>query len=97
MPRGDFRLLVLFSLFALLVSNTAGGLASRLARGLALAATAVLNAFSEITCFNGLNSLHILYLLLRINCLLYKLYHSTFRLSRVFVANVGDGFNFFIR
>ena len=43
---------------ALLVSDTAAGLASRLARGLALAATAVLCAFAKVASFNGLNMLH---------------------------------------
>ena len=43
---------------ALLVSDTAAGLASRLARGLALAATAVLCALAQVASFNGLNMLH---------------------------------------
>ena len=43
---------------ALLVSDTAAGLASRLARGLAFAATAVLCAFAKVTSFNGLDMFH---------------------------------------
>ena len=43
---------------ALLVSDTAAGLASRLARGLALAATAVLCAFAKVASFNGLDMFH---------------------------------------
>ena len=43
---------------ALLVSDTAAGLASRLARGLAFAATAVLCAFAKVASFNSLNMLH---------------------------------------
>ena len=52
------RLLLADALLALLVSNTAGSLASGLAGGLALAATAVLYAFLEIACFDSLDSLH---------------------------------------
>ena len=48
-----FRLLL-----ASLVSNTARGLASRLAGGLALAASAVLNGSLEITGIDSTNSLH---------------------------------------
>ena len=43
---------------ALLVSDTAAGLASRLARGLAFAATAVLCAFAKVTSFDGLDMFH---------------------------------------
>ena len=48
------KLLVL----ALLVSDTAAGLACRLARGLALAATAILCAVAKVASFDGLNMLH---------------------------------------
>jgi hypothetical protein len=41
-----------------LVSDTAAGLASRLARGLAFAATAVLCAFAKVTSFDSLNMFH---------------------------------------
>ena len=44
---------------ALLVSNTAAGLASRLARGLALTASAVLSALAKILGFNSLDVFHI--------------------------------------
>ena len=44
--------------FALLVSNAAGSLASRLAGGLALAATAVFNSLLDILGFDSLNSVH---------------------------------------
>ena len=43
---------------ALLVSDATAGLASRLARCLALAATAVLSAVAKIACFNSLNVFH---------------------------------------
>ena len=43
---------------ALLVSNTAAGLASRLAGSLALAATAVLCAVAQITGLDSLDMLH---------------------------------------
>ena len=43
---------------ALLISDAAAGLAGRLARGLAFAATAVLCAFAKVTSFNSLNMLH---------------------------------------
>ena len=45
-------------LLASLVSNTARGLASRLAGGLALAASAVLNGSLEVTGIDSTNSLH---------------------------------------
>jgi hypothetical protein len=48
----------LFLILALLICNAARGLASRLARGLALAATAVLNGFCNIFGFNGVDSFH---------------------------------------
>ena len=46
----------LLLILALLICNAARGLASRLARGLALAATAVLYGLCNILGFNGLNS-----------------------------------------
>ena len=52
---------ILFSVrlaFALLVCNTAAGLASGLAGSLALAATAILCALAKILGFNSLNMLH---------------------------------------
>ena len=48
--------LVSVLILALLICNTARCLASGLARGLALAATAVLNGLCNILSFNGLNS-----------------------------------------
>ena len=54
--RGQNLLLVL--VFALLVSNTARGLASRLAGCLAFAAAAVLNALCQVTSSKCLDSLH---------------------------------------
>jgi hypothetical protein len=58
--------LVLVSL-AFLVSNAARGLASGLAGGLALAATTVVYALSEITGLDSLNSLHDNFLLIEIS------------------------------
>ena len=49
-----FRLLAL----ALLICNTAAGLASRLARGLAFAAAAVLRACAKVAGLKSLNVLH---------------------------------------
>ena len=43
---------------ALLICNAAAGLASRLARGLAFAATAVLCACAEILGLDGFNMFH---------------------------------------
>ena len=58
-PEGGILVRILFlGVLALLVSDAAAGLASRLARGLAFAATAVLCAFAKVTSFNGLNMLH---------------------------------------
>ena len=50
--------LVLLCVLALLICNTAAGLASRLAGSLAFAATAVLGAVTQVTSLNGLNVLH---------------------------------------
>ena len=55
---------LLILVFALLVSNTAGSLASGLAGGLAFAAAAVLYALNEVTGSEGTNSLHCNVLLL---------------------------------
>ena len=44
--------------FALLICNTAAGLASRLAGSLALAASAVIRALAKILRFNSLDVLH---------------------------------------
>ncbi len=52
------RRLVFLCVFALLVSNAAGCLASGLAGCLALAAAAVLTALYKVFCFDSLNSLH---------------------------------------
>ncbi len=49
---------LLILVFALLVCDTAAGLASRLARCLAFAAAAVLCAVAEITCFESFDMLH---------------------------------------
>ena len=51
-------LALLLLAFALLVSNTAAGLASRLARSLAFATAAVLSAFTQVASFDGLNVFH---------------------------------------
>ena len=64
---GNGKLKLLFVVFALLVCNTAGGLASGLAGGLALAATTVVYALSEITGLDSLNSLHDNFLLIEIS------------------------------
>ena len=45
-------------LLALLIGDTAAGLASGLAGSLAFAATAILCAFAQITGFDGLNVFH---------------------------------------
>ena len=57
---GIFReqLLAFLLGLALLVSNAAAGLASRLAGGLAFAASAVLCALAKILGFDSLNVLH---------------------------------------
>ena len=45
-------------MLALLICNAAAGLASRLARGLALTAAAVLCALAEVASLDGLDMLH---------------------------------------
>ena len=54
----DESILLLFGVFALLVSDAAAGLASGLARGLAFAAAAVLCAFAKVASFKSDNSFH---------------------------------------
>ena len=58
---GEFFKDLLFLVFALLISNTARGLASRLARGLTFAAAAVLRGLAKILCIKCLNTLHSIY------------------------------------
>ena len=48
---------------ALLIGHAAAGLAGRLARGLALAAAAVLGALAHVASFKRLDSLHNRFLL----------------------------------
>jgi hypothetical protein len=50
--------LILLVILALLVCNTAGGLARGLAGGLALATATVFNSLCNILRFNSLNSRH---------------------------------------
>ena len=50
---------VLLLILALLVSNAARGLASRLAGGLALATAAAVNGLCNILGLDGLNSFHL--------------------------------------
>ena len=52
------QLLALLSALALLVCDTAAGLAGRLAGSLALTAAAVLGALTQVTGLNGLDVLH---------------------------------------
>ena len=52
------QLLAFLSTLALLICNAAAGLAGRLAGGLALAATAVLGAVTQIAGLNGLDVFH---------------------------------------
>ena len=52
------QLFAVLCAFALLVSDTAAGLASGLAGSLALAATAVLCALAQVASFDGLNVFH---------------------------------------
>ena len=52
------QLLAFLGALALLVCNTAAGLAGRLAGGLALAAAAVLGAFAQVAGLKGLDVFH---------------------------------------
>ncbi len=65
---GEFFKDLLFLVFALLIRNTARSLASRLARGLALAATAVLCGLAKILSIKCLNTLHSIYPPINIDC-----------------------------
>ena len=71
--------LLAFLILALLISYAAAGLASRLARGLAFAASAVLCAVAKVSCFNGLDMFHGN---ASKNNIAYKVYHNVRRLSR---------------
>ncbi len=51
-------LVFLLCVFALLVCNTAAGLASGLTRSLAFAAATLLSAFAKILCNEGFDTLH---------------------------------------
>ena len=55
-------MLQLLAVLAGLIGNAAAGLAGRLTRSLALAATAVLSAVAQITGLNGNDMLHVMYL-----------------------------------
>jgi hypothetical protein len=58
-PRGwQFFLLVFAFSLALLIRNTAAGFTSRLAGGLAFAASAILCAFAKISGFNSFDMFH---------------------------------------
>ena len=57
------NLLAFLGAFALLICDTAAGLASRLAGGLAFAAAAVLGAVAQVAGFDGLNMFHRFHLL----------------------------------
>jgi hypothetical protein len=74
---GNGKLKLLFVVFALLVCNTAGGLASGLAGGLAFAAAAGLSALVQVTSFNGLDSAHENYLAFRYVMYAIKLVYAT--------------------
>ena len=56
--QASFGLLAFLLVLALLICNTAAGLAGRLARGLAFAAAAVLRALAKVAGFESLNVLH---------------------------------------
>ena len=56
--KAAFLLLLAFLVLALLISYAAAGLASRLARGLAFAASAILCAVAKVSGLNGLNMFH---------------------------------------
>ena len=65
-----FQCITSLLILALLVSNAAAGLASRLAGGLALAAAAVLCALAQVLGFQSLD-LHIGYLPIKIFSIVY--------------------------
>ena len=77
---------ILVLIFALLICNTAGSLASGLARSLALAATAVCNGLCNVLGFNGLNSAHgkppfLSFSKEKTSFITELLYHASFALS----------------
>ena len=56
--KAAFLLLLAFLILALLISYAAAGLASRLARGLAFAASAILCALAKVLGLNSLDVFH---------------------------------------
>ena len=73
-PQGRlFLLLALLGALALLVSDAAAGLASRLARGLALTASTVLCALAKVTSLDSFDMLH--YSSLQRNFFYYAIIH----------------------
>ena len=78
----DMQLLALLGALALLVCNAAAGLASRLTRGLALAAAAVLSAVAQVASLDGLDMLHCF--TLHINISVLSLAQCTFRVNQIF-------------
>jgi uncharacterized membrane protein (DUF485 family) len=58
LKRRSAFILLAFLILALLISYAAAGLASRLARGLAFATTAVLSAVAQVAGFDGLDMFH---------------------------------------
>ena len=77
---GNLSQVELLVIFALLISNSAGSLASRLARGLALATATVLSGLAKILGFNSLNTLHSIYPPINIDLLLH--YITNFHISQ---------------
>ena len=69
------QLLALLGALALLVCNTAAGLASRLAGGLALAAAAVLSAVAQVTGLDRSDMFHKFHLPFQIFCIQFSTFH----------------------
>ena len=69
------QLLAFLGALALLICNTAAGLASGLAGSLALAAAAILSALAQVTGFDRLDVFHEIHLIILVLCSLIE-YHS---------------------
>lgn len=93
-----YRLLFVVLVFALLVSDTAAGLACRLAGGLALTAAALLSGLAELLGFQSLNTFHDNFLSVYTQLVFFQLYHILSVLSicsiRKNIMQTGFSFQF---
>ncbi len=79
-------------ILTLLICNAARGLASRLAGGLALAATAVLYGFCNILSFDSVNSFHFMILRLSFRLTIVIISQGKINVNSLFIILFGPNF-----